>query len=418
MRGRRIFFCFLVSLYAANFAIAQFPLVDISVSGNSRFASADVIAASGLHAGQTATPAEFDAAVARLMDTGLFLSANYRYDPKSSRGKAGYSLTLLVGEDSQTGGVLLDFPDLDSKALWDELRKSNPLIRPEMPANSRAETYYRTAIEAALKAHGRQSRVVSGSEGDLVAKMVTTVFRPADLPRISEVQFAGNQAISAKTLHEALDRVTVGEEFTERSFRQRVELNLRPLYEEKAMLAVRFDAPSIVANRPGAVAVTVPVEEGPPWKLGKVTIHGDPQAEDLFRAGRFPEGKLATSLAMNAAVEEMQNFLKKDGYVAVRSKLNRTFHPENSTVDLAIDVARGVQFTFGELQISGLPDSLRMEVASLCKLMSGAPYDQPYFEEYLRSAAKFLGNRIRGLSQEMRPRPGTRVIDLILAFKQ
>jgi hypothetical protein len=50
--------------------------------------------------------------------------------------------------------------------------------------------------------------------------------------------------------------------------------------------------------------------------------------------------------------------------------------------------------------------------------MSGAPYDQPYFEDYLRSAAKFLGDRIRGLSQEMRPRPGTRVIDLILAFKQ
>jgi translocation and assembly module TamA len=166
------------------------------------------------------------------------------------------------------------------------------------------------------------------------------------------------------------------------------------------------------------VAVTVAIEEGPPWKLGKVTIQGDPQAEDLYRAGRFPEGKLATSLAMNTALNDMQNFLKKDGYIAVRSKVNRSFHAENTTADLAVDVARGPQFTFGELQITGLPDSLRAEVTSLCKIMSGAPYDQPYFEDYLRSAAKFLGDRIRGLSQEMRPRPGTRVIDLILAFKQ
>ena len=73
----------------------------------------------------------------------MFRSANYRYDPKSSGGKTGYALTLLVGEDSQTGGVLLDFPGLDSNAFWEEVRKSNPLIRPEMPANSRAEGYYR-----------------------------------------------------------------------------------------------------------------------------------------------------------------------------------------------------------------------------------------------------------------------------------
>ena len=163
--------------------------------------------------------------------------------------------------------------------------------------------------------------------------------------------------------------------------------------------------------------MTVPIEEGPPWKLGKVTIQGDPQAEDLYRAGRFPEGKLATSLAMKAAVDEMQNFLKKDGYIAVRSKVNRSFHAETTNVDLAIDVTRGPQFTFGELQINGLPDSLRAETASLCKIMSGAPYDQPYLEDYLRSAVKFLGNRIQGISQEMRPRPGTRVIDLILVIQ-
>jgi cell division septal protein FtsQ len=72
MREFRIFFCFLVFLFAAGFAIAQFPLLDISVSGNSRFASADVIAASGLRLGQSAGTAEFDAAVARLMDTGMF----------------------------------------------------------------------------------------------------------------------------------------------------------------------------------------------------------------------------------------------------------------------------------------------------------------------------------------------------------
>jgi outer membrane protein assembly factor BamA len=246
---------------------------------------------------------------------------------------------------------------------------------------------------------------------------MVTVFRPANLPRITEVQFAGSHAISAKTLHDALDRVTVGEEFTERSFSQRVDLNLRPLYEEKALLAVRFGVPS-VAMRSGAVAVTVSVEEGPPWKLGKVTIQGDPQAEDLYRAGRFPEGKLATSLVMDTAINGMQNFLKKDGYIGVKSKVNRTFHTENTTVDLAVDVARGPQFTFGELQINGLPDSLRAELASRCKIMSGAPYDQPYFEDYLRSAVKFLENRIQGISQEMRPRPGTRVIDLILSFKQ
>src|ERR1700677_574673 len=146
MRGLRIFICFLVFLFAASFAFAQFPLLDISVSGNSRFASTDVIAASGLRPGQSASTTEFDAAVARLMDTGMFRSANYRYDPKSSGGKTGYALSLLVGEDPHTERVLLDFTGVDPTAFWEEVRKSNPLIRPEMPANSRAEAYYRSAI--------------------------------------------------------------------------------------------------------------------------------------------------------------------------------------------------------------------------------------------------------------------------------
>ncbi len=352
------------------------------------------------------------------METGMFRSANYRYDPKSSGGKTGYALTLLIGEDPQTGGVLLDFPGVNSNAFWEELRKSSPLVRPEMPANSRAEAYYRAAIESTLKLRGQPQQVASASEGDLGSKAVVTIFRPANLPRITTVQFTGNQAISTKSLHDALDRITVGEEFTERSFIQRVELNLRPLYEEKALLAVKFANPSIAMTPPAAVAVTVAIDEGPPWNLGKVTIQGDPKAEDLYRAGRFPEGKLATSLAMNTALDDMQNFLKKDGYIAVRSKVNRTFHLENTSVDLSIDVARGPQFSFGELQINGLPDSLRAEVASLCKINGGAPYDQPYLQDYLRAAVKFLGNRIQGVSQEMRPRPGTRIIDLILTFKQ
>jgi outer membrane protein assembly factor BamA len=121
---------------------------------------------------------------------------------------------------------------------------------------------------------------------------------------------------------------------------------------------------------------------------------------------------------MNTALDDMQSFLKKDGYVAVKSKVNRGFHAENTTVDLAIDVARGPQFALGEVQINGLPDPLRAEVAALCKIASGAPYNQPYFDDYVREAVKFLGNRIRGLSTEMRVRPGTRVIDLLIGFKQ
>ena len=68
-------------------------------------------------------------------------------------------------------------------------------------------------------------------------------------------------------------------------------------------------------------------------------------------------------------------------------------------------------FTLGEVQINGLPDPLRAEVAALFKIPGGAPYNQPYFDDYVREAVKYLGNRIRSLSQEMRVRPGTRVID-------
>lgn len=77
-------------------AYAQHPIMEINVAGNDRLPASAVIAASGLHKGQTVTRAGLDAAAQRLADTGFFASVSYGYDPKTAGGVTGYALTFHV----------------------------------------------------------------------------------------------------------------------------------------------------------------------------------------------------------------------------------------------------------------------------------------------------------------------------------
>jgi outer membrane protein assembly factor BamA len=127
----------------------QFPLVDIQVTGAVRLPATAVISASGLAVGRTVTAKDFDAAVARLDETGLFASLAYRYDSKTAGGKSGMALVLQVTEAPVAGAVRLDFSGVNEQQLWQEIKRENGLVEAQIPGDQQAVVYYKEAIKAA-----------------------------------------------------------------------------------------------------------------------------------------------------------------------------------------------------------------------------------------------------------------------------
>jgi len=409
-----------VALMLAPAALAQHPLVEIKVAGNRRLAGAAVIAASGLRVGRMATRADLDAAAQKLADTGFFSSVSYRYDPKPAPGGgSGYALTLQVSEQPATAAVQLDIPGQDVERLWQQLRAADALIDRHMPDNDRASAYYKLVIEGVLRKSGHPEEIVVENEGNVfTGKMGAVVFRSAHLPQVAAVRFEGNAAIADGALQAAMAKVAIGQDYTERSFRRKLELNLRPLYEELGHLTVAFPRVNMTGSGDSTAIVTAVIDEGPAWRLGKVVLKGDalPLA-DMYEAGRFTYGAPANWKQFMKTVEDMEKVVRRDGYLKVSSNPVRSFQDKTQVVDVTVEVAKGAQFLFGELQIEGLDDATQQRLAGLWKLPKGAPMNQYYTDDFSRSVLPSLRGKYKTFKSELHMHKDANVVDVWLKFQ-
>jgi outer membrane protein assembly factor BamA len=398
-----------------NLASAQAPLYEIHVTGNDQLSPAAIIAASGLRIAQTVTRDDFDAANQKLFDTGFFTSVNYRYGAKTEKNVIGFTLTFQVTEEPALTEVTIDIPGVDETRLWQDLARAGPFIRPRMPQNERAIAYYQHAIEAWLRQNKRTNQIIMRDESDLDRGTMAVVFLPANLPKIAEVLFSGNQVLDNRVLESAIATVAPGQDYTDRSFRRILELNVRPLYEENGRLSVSFPNISLVDPSASTSNVNVEIAEGPAWTLGKVTLSG--ASEDLLNSAAFPQGKLANWKQIEASITTLERSLKRSGYLNVAAKPVRSFHDSASVVDLTVQIDKGVQFFFASLQITGFAPDLEPKARKLWKLKTGAPMDEPYITEYIHSVLDTFKIPVNSVSNSLNIRPGTNQIDVILAFR-
>jgi outer membrane protein assembly factor BamA len=400
-------------------ALAQHPIMEIKVAGNQRLAASAIIAASGLRKGQSATRTDLDAAARKLADTGFFSSVSYRYDPKAAGGVTGYALTLMVSEQTARAPVDLDIPGEDAERLWQQLKSANALIDREMPNNEHATAYYKHAIEALLRTSNHPDEIDIKTEVDIVTGKMSVSCRPAHLPKVAAIRFEGNAAISTATLQAAMAKVAIGRDYTERDLRRKLELNVRPLYEELGRLTVAFPSVNMAradASTGNSVAVTASIEEGPVWRLGKVVLSGAhlPIA-DMHDAARFDQGSTANWKQFMASVHKMEQVLRRDGYITASSNPVCAFD-STQVVDVTIEVRKGPQYLFGDLHIEGLDEPTGQRLAEFWKLPKGAPMDQPYADQFIRSALPILRGKVKTSTSEMHARNDAHVVDVTLKF--
>ena len=82
-----------------------------------------------------------------------------------------------------------------------------------------------------------------------------------------------------------------------------------------------------------------------------------------------------------------------------------------------MQVKKGPQFRFGDLQIEGLDPGTQQRLAGLWKLPKGAPMNQPYVDEFVRSALPILRGKFRTSGSELHLHSGENVVDVTLKFR-
>jgi len=359
------------------------PIHVLEVTGNQNYSQEQILAVAGLRPGQIAAPGDFEAARDRLAATGAFQTIEFRFGPAPA-GKA-YAVSFHVVEAGPFFPVRFEDLPLPDDEIKAHLRARDPLFGDRIPATEDVLARYARAIEQLLEQRGKREAVRGRltAEG---AEPLTVVFGPAAQPPVvAEVRFTGNQVIPTTALQRAMHAVAVGVPYKEKTFRQLLEANVRPLYEARGRVRVSF--PEIqVAPAEGikGVVVTVKVEEGESYKLGAVRVEGGPvEAAELLRAAQLKDGELFDGARVAAAAERIQKRLRRDGYMKAEVTTAQTVQEANRTVEVTFRIEAGPQYVFDRLVIRGLDLVAEAAIQRMWTLKPGQPFNADYPDYFL-----------------------------------
>jgi outer membrane protein assembly factor BamA len=331
-----------------------------------------------------------------LIGSGLFEGCSWKYTPTSSSGGI---MTLDLREAPAPQTARLTVPGVSDEELWKWLAQNEPLVQRKMPASDEAVKFYTDAIRRYLK-----QDLASSVDTNLNTHETTIVFRPANVPSIQSVKFEGAQAIDGATLEKKLAPIAQGTPFTEYDVNHLLNLNIRPLYEATGRLNVKFS--NIKAD---GGAVTVHVDEGKVYKLGRVKITGvDAQPQ-------LTTGEVAQWSKIQEALDAIGKTLRNEGYLEATYKVARDLK-EDGTVDINAEFTRGNQFVFGKLKLSGLNPTQESIVRPLWTLAPGAAMNEGYVDDFIKAAFGKLGPEFSGVASQTEPSGGN-VVDVSITFR-
>ncbi|MCX6625486.1 MAG: hypothetical protein NTY38_31375 [Acidobacteria bacterium] len=340
-------------------APVQFPIEKIVVLGNRNYTAEQIIRASGLKTGITGTEQElaklFEEVRNRLLATGFFERAGAGYQPAPS-GK-GYLATLEVTEMAQVFSYRFENLSIPPDKLEAALRQLDPLFSAKIPASQ-----------------------------PILDRYVAEIQRPSvPLPNVAEVRFTGTSAIPEGKLRAAVAGAAVGTPYTEKRFRQMLELSARPVYEAQGYLRASFgEIRTEQARDVNGLVVSVKVDEGGQYKLHDVLVHAAvDRPGDLVRAAKFKVDDVANIDEIEAGRKRIEEAMKGGGHFQVKSTLKRELDDKKHWLTVTIDVTPGPLYTFGKLKIQGLDLNAEAEVRKLWGLKPGKPFNAGYPDHFL-----------------------------------
>jgi len=300
-------FCLILIACALPGQNASFPLESVALDGTS-LSKEFVMEMAGLHIGAPVDKAAIEAACARLQDSGIFQSINYRYAPGLNHG---YVLTLSVADQGILVESSIDVPGVEENEIWQWLVAQYPAFNRKVPGNDSAQQFIAKKIEEHLGTKLDGQHLVARLESDVVRRRALISFQPEKLPRIASMTFTGQSELNAAQLSTMMQKVVADDGYLERRFRQALDLNVRRAYEEHGMYRVRFVSVAMQKIDTSSVSVATAIDEGPKYTLGEVELVGEqlPVAA-MLDAAKFKKNQTANWTEIQNGIWALERPLK------------------------------------------------------------------------------------------------------------
>lgn len=368
----------------------QFTLSNITVDGNLRVGDAAILTRAGIAPGQTVSAAELNAALQRLVESGLFEDVDF--------APSGNSLRITVVEFptinriSFEGNRRIDDDALAAAINSNERRVFNP-AQAERDAELIADAY---AIEGRLSARVTPTII---RRSDNRVDLVFEIFE-GDNIEIERLSFVGNREFSDRRLRRVLDTKQAGffRAFVRADslIEDRIEFDrqlLRDFYLSRGYIDFRVNSVNaqLTEERDGYFLV-FNVQEGQRFRFGEITVTSNVPGADsdvYLDIAKIRPGVIYSPTLIENDIARMERQALRDGVDFLRVEPRVTRDDRNLALNIEYVLTRGPRVFVERIDIEGNTTTLDQVIRRQFRSVEGDPFNP----REIREAAE----RIRAL---------------------
>lgn len=405
------------------------PIAAIKVTGLRKFPPDQVIAASGLKAGDVVTAAQIQDATNRLAALGIFSSVNFRYTA------AGNSINLeFQVQEAPTYPIVFDnIPWFTSDEIGEAIRKQVGLFTGESPDGGSMVDAMTEVIENLLDSKQIKAnlthQLLTAAIGDQTV-MQFHLDGPAAL-RVQSVEFGDPLATNSEALKDRVSDIK-GQPYSLFAAELFDYEQVRPLYEAKGLLRAKIGPPQVnlvpdtVDPKKSAVDLAIPITPGPVYSWKSVTWEGNQALapQDLDSAIELKPGDLADGMKIEAQWQIIEKEYGRRGYIDMKLAAEPQFDDASHQVSYHVKLSEGSQYRMGQLVITGLSVEGEKRLREAWQIAPGQIFDNGYYEMHMKMLSKPSRDIFGSLPVHydefghfLRPDTTHHTVDLLMDFK-
>ncbi len=187
--------------------------------------------------------------------------------------------------------------------------------------------------------------------------------REGEKVRIEKIRFVGNKSLPDKELR---DQMQTQEEswfswlddsgIYKKDILKLDLFRLEGFYHDHGFLRVRVLEPKIDINRRDKeIHITIPIEEGTQYRVGKIEIQGDGTLtdEEILKVMKTREKEIYNASQIRGDVLDVADMYSQKGFAYADVNPVTKIDDKNKTVDLAVEIEKGRKVYVGEISIVG-----------------------------------------------------------------
>jgi outer membrane protein insertion porin family len=365
----------------------------IRISGQKRFTAEQVIAATGLKAGQNFNAKDLDAVAERLGKSGVFPTISYSYVPEGGL----ISIEFKVEEATKFRTCVFDnFVWMSDEEIQTRLKKDVTLYTGVAPETGDMLDQISAALEKLSQEKGVTVHVARRIEAAQIGDPNWSHLYSAEGPkvRIQSFRFTGTSAVKPSDLEHEAEKF-IGRDYSLFRSNLFVSATIVPFYRERGYLRASFETPKVnILIRSSdsmdfAVEVSYAVTEGSSYKWGKPEWIGNLAiaAGELDALTGMKPGELANGKKIEDGWDAVRKAYSKSGYFESSLRPEPVMEEDSRAVHYRVAVTEGPQYRMGSFVVTGLPPAAVEKVKKKWRLKEGDIFDQTAATDFMKKDA-------------------------------